>query len=331
MLQEGELVDQLSRSTVYQNFERAFSEVTQFSLRLAPPKKRSLIPDGKVHQFWCAAEVPVRLGDKTVGVLQIGQPALAATTTEHFKDWEKPIRDPGVNMDFDRIPYAQIDSALPSRSRYEAMVRLLELFANQLSFFANEILIQQAEREPYRVRMARAYISTRQTEDFSLSDVAGAVHVSPFYLCKIFKKATGLTFIEFRNRLRIESAMKLLANPSQSVSEIAYGVGFQSLTQFNRLFRRIVGQSPTAYRCSHTRACDPPRWNRAAVQTEKSHSGYCSAPAYASAQSLECPSASFTDTEVNLITVCWSGSATYSMPAEDRMRPALIGQVWCQR
>jgi AraC-like DNA-binding protein len=286
MLQEGELVDQLSRSTVYQNFERAFSEVTQFSLRLAPPKKRSLIPDGQVHQFWCAAEVPVRLGDKTVGVLQIGQPALAATTTEHFKDSEKPIGDPGVSMDFDRIPYAQIDSALPSRSRYEAMLRLLELFANQLSFFANEILIQQAEREPYRVRMARAYISTRQTEDFSLSDVAGAVHVSPFYLCKIFKKATGLTFIEFRNRLRIESAMKLLANPSQSVSEIAYGVGFQSLTQFNRLFRRIVGQSPTAYRCSLTRACDPPRRNRAAVQTEESHSGCCFGPTYASALSL---------------------------------------------
>jgi AraC-like DNA-binding protein len=286
MLQEGELVDQLSRSTVYQNFERAFSEVTQFSLRLTPPKKRSLIPDGKVHQFWCAAEVPVRLGDKTVGVLQIGQPALAATTTEHFKDSEKPISDPGVSMDFDRIPYAQIDSALPSRSRYEAMVRLLELFANQLSFFANEILIQQAEREPYRVRMARAYISTRQTEDFNLSDVAGAVHVSPFYLCKIFKKATGLTFIEFRNRLRIESAMKLLANPSQSVSEIAYGVGFQSLTQFNRLFRRIVGQSPTAYRCSLTRACDPPRRNRAAVQTEESHSGCCFGPTYASALSL---------------------------------------------
>ena len=145
------------------------------------------------------------------------------------------------------------------------MVRLLELFANQLAFFANEILIQQAEREPYRVRMARAYISSRQTEDFSLSDVARAIHVSPFYLCKIFKKATGLTFIEFRNRLRIESAMKLLANPNQSVSEIAYSVGFQSLTQFNRLFRRIVGQSPTTFRCSLREACCPPNRNGAAV------------------------------------------------------------------
>src|ERR1700693_622764 len=169
-------------------------------------------------------------------------------------------------MDFNKIPDACFDSADPSELRYEAMARLLlELFANQLSFFANEILIQQAEREPYRVRMARAYISNHQTEDFSLSDVARSIHISSFYLCKIFKKATGLTFIEFRNRLRIESAMKLLTNPNQSVSEIAYRVGFQSLAQFNRLFRRIIGQSPTTFRCSLKQACSPPSRNGVAV------------------------------------------------------------------
>jgi AraC-like DNA-binding protein len=45
-------------------------------------------------------------------------------------------------------------------------------------------------------------------------------------------------------------AKKLLVNPNLSVSEIAYRVGFQSLTQFNRLFRRTVGESPTAFRCT---------------------------------------------------------------------------------
>jgi AraC-like DNA-binding protein len=255
MLQEAELVDRLCRSTVYQDFERSFCEVTQFPLRLSPPENRSLAGNGQVdgQQFSSATDVPVRLGDKIIGLLQLGRPALEARV-EHFKASENPN--------------AYIDSAGFSRSRYGSMVRLLELFANQLSFFANEILIQQAEREPYRVRMARAYISSRQTEDFSLSDVARAIHVSPFYLCKIFKKATGLTFIEFRNRLRIESAMKLLANPNQGVSEIAYSVGFQSLTQFNRLFRRIVGQSPTTFRCSLREACSPPNRNRAAVAVD---------------------------------------------------------------
>ena len=267
MLQEAELLNRLCRSTVYQDFQRSFCEVTQFPLRLSPPENPRLAGNDQVdgQQFLSATDVPVRLGDKIIGLLQLGRPALEARV-EHFKTSGKPIRY-AREGDFDRIPNAYIDSA-GSRSRYGSMVRLLELFANQLAFFANEILIQQAEREPYRVRMARAYISNRQTEDFSLSDVARAIHVSPFYLCKIFKKATGLTFVEFRNRLRIESAMKLLGNPNQSVSEIAYSVGFQSLTQFNRLFRRIVGQSPTTFRCSLREASSPPNRNGAAVAVD---------------------------------------------------------------
>src|SRR6201994_3308885 len=268
MLQEAELVDRLCRSTAYQDFQRSFCEITQFPLRLSPPENAGLAGNdqGAGQQFSSATDVPVRLGDKIIGLLQLGRPALEARV-EHFKASEKPIRD-ARESDFDRIPNADIDSAGFSRSRYGSMVRLLELFANQLAFLANEILIQQAEREPYRVRMARAYISSRQAEDFSLSDVARAIHVSPFYLCKIFKKATGLTFVEFRNRLRIESAMKLLANPNQSVSEIAYSVGFQSLTQFNRLFRRIVGQAPTTFRCNLREACSPSIRNGAAVAVD---------------------------------------------------------------
>ena len=60
--------------------------------------------------------------------------------------------------------------------------------------------------------------------------------------------------VDFRNRLRIESAKRLLTVPGPGVSEIAYQVGFQSLTQFNRLFRRIVGKSPTRFRRSLLKA-----------------------------------------------------------------------------
>src|SRR6267378_5516455 len=109
--------------------------------------------------------------------------------------------------------------------------------------------IRLDQREPYRVRVARTFISNHRADDINLADVARATHVSTFYLCKIFKKATGLTFIEYRNRLRIESAKKMLLNPNLNVSEIAYSVGFQSLTQFNRLFRRVVGMAPTRFRC----------------------------------------------------------------------------------
>src|SRR5258706_2343166 len=145
------------------------------------------------------------------------------------------------------------------------MVHLLQIFAEQLSFYANQIVIRLDEREPYRVRVARAFISDHRADDINLGDVARVTHVSTFYLCKIFKKATGLTFIEYRNRLRIESAKKMLLNPNINVSEIAYSVCFQSLTQFNRLLRRVVWMAPTRFRCQLAPEIVPSRSDTIAV------------------------------------------------------------------
>ena len=82
----------------------------------------------------------------------------------------------------------------------------------------------------------------------SLNDVAKVVNMSTFHFCKMFKKATGLTFTEYLSLVRIAKAKNLLLNPNLRVSEIAYEVGFQSLTHFNRIFRKMVGESPSQYR-----------------------------------------------------------------------------------
>jgi AraC-like DNA-binding protein len=249
MIQEAEILDQLSHSKVCQDFERSFCETTELPVRLRSLRNWDSVCNGERYEqdLLKVIAVPVRLGDNIIGVLQTGRAALENPTVEHFENWEKRAQVAGVK-DLNRTKYAYFHSLVLSRSRYDAMVRLLEIFAEQLSFLANQIVIQQNESEPYRVRRARAFISIHLAENINLSDVAKETHVSTFYLCKIFKKATGLTFVEFRNRLRIESAKKLLLNQNLRVSEIAYAVGFQSLTQFNRLFRRVVGRSPTGFR-----------------------------------------------------------------------------------
>src|SRR4029434_1902328 len=61
-------------------------------------------------------------------------------------------------------------------------------------------------------------------------------------------KATGVNFTEYLSRVRIEKAKNLLLNPNLRISEIAYEVGFQSLTHFNRVFKKVAGESPTEYR-----------------------------------------------------------------------------------
>jgi YesN/AraC family two-component response regulator len=92
------------------------------------------------------------------------------------------------------------------------------------------------------------FIHEHQADDLSLGSVAGAVNTSTFYFCKMFKKATGLHFTDYLSRVRIEKAKNLLLNPNARVSEIACEVGFQSLTHFNRIFKKITGHSPSAYR-----------------------------------------------------------------------------------
>ena len=97
-----------------------------------------------------------------------------------------------------------------------------------------------------------------------LDEIARAMHVSTFYFCKMFKKATGLTFTDYLGRVRVEKAKNLLLNPHLRVSEIAYTVGFQSLTHFNRIFRKITGEAPTAFRDNGTSQAKAMAINRGA-------------------------------------------------------------------
>ena len=132
--------------------------------------------------------------------------------------------------------------------RYNAVVRLLAFFADQLSALSNQLMTEKNNAEPPLVLKAREYIEKHKAEELSLADVAKAAGASVFHFCKVFHKATGLTFTDYVARMRVEDARNRLLNPNLRISEIAYDVGFQSLTQFNRTFKRVFGQSPSDFR-----------------------------------------------------------------------------------
>ena len=102
--------------------------------------------------------------------------------------------------------------------------------------------------EPVEIWKARIFIREQGDERLSLQRVALAVKISPNYLSEKFKKVTGENFVAYINRGRTEKACELLRNPSLRVSEIAFAVGFQSLSQFNRVFKRLKGVSPKGLR-----------------------------------------------------------------------------------
>ena len=127
-------------------------------------------------------------------------------------------------------------------------LRNLEVFAQYLADYAGRHVIASAADEPAAVSSAKQFIQTHVDEPITLAQVVQHVRVSRFYFCKLFKKATGLNFTDYVSRVRVEKAKNLLLNPNARVSEVAYEAGFQSLTHFNRIFRKVVGESPTEFR-----------------------------------------------------------------------------------
>ena len=192
--------------------------------------------------------VPIRVGDQLIGFLQTGQVLLKQPTKFGFDRAAKQLVDWGVQVDLRKAREAYFHTKVLTKKQYAATLRLLEIFGRHLSILSNQIAVENLAAEPAAVTRAKQFISQNQDGALCLAAVAKAVNTSTFYFCKLFKRATGLTFTAYVARVRIEKAKTLLLAPNRRVSEIAYEVGFQSLTHFNRVFRQIVGQSPSGYR-----------------------------------------------------------------------------------
>jgi AraC-like DNA-binding protein len=109
--------------------------------------------------------------------------------------------------------------------------------------------------EPVEIWKARKFIEEHSGEELSLRKVAKAVGISPNHLSEKFKQVTGVNFVEYVARTRFKHACDLLRNPGRRISEIAFAVGFQSLSQFNRVFKTFSGKSPTEYRVTKIMRC----------------------------------------------------------------------------
>src|SRR5213076_292176 len=105
-----------------------------------------------------------------------------------------------------------------------------------------------ARAEPGEIWKARSFIEEHSAEELSLTKVAKMVNISANHLSEKFKQVTGTNFVEYVARTRFANACDLLRKSNLRISEIAFAAGFQSLSQFNRVFKRCSGKSPTQYR-----------------------------------------------------------------------------------
>jgi len=143
-------------------------------------------------------------------------------------------------------------------AHFEQLLCLLEIF--QLLANSGEVTalnekdtsIKLFLNDKIRMGSVYKYIHANYNERPDVNVVAASVHLSTAAFCRYFKKQTNMTFTDFVNQYRVTQAKTLLLHDS-NVSATCYEVGFESLSYFNKLFKKITGENPSAFRkkCRH--------------------------------------------------------------------------------
>ena len=281
------LVSELQRSDIFRVYQHAFETTTGLPLALrAPGAFQSPLHGSKRLNPFCAlmarsnkscaaclqlqqqveteavhepktiecfaglseSAVPVRVGEVLVGYLQTGQVFLRPPTKKRFNQMMREVAPDCNGAELEERRTAYFRTRAITTTQYDSIIRLLSIFAQHLATISNQIFIREATTELPAISKVRAFITEHQSEELNLNLVARAAGMSAFYFCKLFRKSTGLTFTDYLARRRIESVKLMLLNVNTHISEAAYAAGFQSLSQFNRVFRRIAGEAPTDFR-----------------------------------------------------------------------------------
>ncbi len=102
-----------------------------------------------------------------------------------------------------------------------------------------------------KILPALSYIEENFAQNITLDDIARLQNLNPSYFCRVFKRASGSSFVDYLNFVRVCKSEKMLASGEKSILEIACDVGFSSLSYFNRTFKRYKNCTPTEYRRAH--------------------------------------------------------------------------------
>jgi AraC-like DNA-binding protein len=148
---------------------------------------------------------------------------------------------------------AALIEQVPEKTGVQKMVQLihiLNILAQQRPLVLASVYFQAVKGELNEKRITRVYqfIQKNSAGRISLAEGAKLIHLSESAFCKFFKRATGKTFSDYVNEIRIGHTCHMLSETDKSISDICYDSGFESLTYFNRIFLKKKGIRPREFR-----------------------------------------------------------------------------------
>lgn len=199
------------------------------------------------HAGFLDLAVPIYVDGRHVATISSGQvlsepPSPERAETLYRRVSDLPISRKAYMEAYEKALY------LP-RPRIRAVMRLIEIFVSELCRSARRIRDLEACLERPAIQQARAYIQDHFREPgLTLPDVAAAAGLSPAHFSHVFRQETGEMFTHFVQRQRITESKRLLEQTERSITQICFASGFNSLTHFNRVFRRFEHCSPSSFR-----------------------------------------------------------------------------------
>ncbi|MBC3759210.1 AraC family transcriptional regulator [Hyunsoonleella sp. SJ7] len=142
---------------------------------------------------------------------------------------------------------------LPGLSNTEQYIKLLDIL-HRLSIVSDKQLLSSSDMRQYtpkgahRIDRVLRYISDNYGKTIALEDVSDIACMTPNSFCRFFKKKTNKSFTEFLNEVRIRNASRILVQETFAVNDVCFLVGYNSITNFNKQFKRIMGSTPKQYR-----------------------------------------------------------------------------------
>lgn len=140
-----------------------------------------------------------------------------------------------------------------SLSPAEQSIKLIDILY-RLSLTKNKNVLSSTDMRQYstenseRIDIILKYISDNYANKIDLNTISDVACMTTNSFCRFFKRTTNKSFTQFLNEVRIKNASRMLIQEKYNVSEICYVVGYNSITNFNKQFKQIMGTSPKNYR-----------------------------------------------------------------------------------